>query len=311
MSKRLRNFLIAAAVLLIAGGIFSGVGLALGGMQPISIMRDGVQVLGPASTQSVSVSGSYKTLTSVDIDTDMINFRLIEGDSFRLTGAYDSSVTKVNITETNGRLVIASSPANTGLFGQNWFNFGFGFYHNSNNELTLTYPKGTNFDSASVKSDIGSLEVGDLKAKTLNVRLSTGSFNGSNITADALDVNMDIGGCTIDNLKVFNSAHFELDTGSLRLKNSSLKNLTAAMNIGGFDYTGELLGNIDISDDTGSAHIDLTNKASNLSYSIRSDVGSVTINGKSYGSSALSSSSSSSCDMTIKTNLGSVTLDTQ
>jgi hypothetical protein len=310
MSKTIRNFLLVAAVLIILGGVISGIGFALGGLAPVSITPEGVKLLNGGGRQT-DIKENYENLTSIDIDTDVMELRLEEGDSFKLTGSYNSDLIKVEIEESGGELRVRTHSANNGLFGWNWLNFGFGVYNQNYNELTLVYPKDTQFDAVALKSNLGSLRVGNLSAGALAVTLDAGSFNGTNIATDTLDVNMNLGACTIDRLVAKEYAGFKLDAGGLILEESKLNNATIKQNLGGCDFSGLLTGEADISLDLGSLNLNLENKEESLSYSIKTDLGSITVNGRGVGSPANQSAKSPECSMNLQSNLGSIHVSTR
>jgi hypothetical protein len=310
MSKTIRNFLLVAAVLIVLGGVISGIGFALGGLAPVSVTPEGVKLLNEGGRQ-VNVNENYKNLTSIDIDTDIMELRLEEGDSFRLTGSYNSDLVRVEIEESGGELQVRTHSANNGLFGWNWLNLGFGVYNQNYNELTLIYPKGTQFDTVALKSSLGSLRVDNLSAKALAVSLDAGSFNGTNIATDTLDVNMSLGSCTVDRLVAKNSAGFKLDGGGLALKESELNNVSIDQNLGGCDFSGLLTGKADIFLDLGSLNLNLENDEESLSYSIKTDLGSITVNGRSVGSPANLSAKSPECNLNLESNMGNINVSTR
>ncbi len=309
MSKLLRNFLLAAAILIIFGGVVSGIGYALGGMVPLSITNEGIKLFGQSGQHTV-VNESYRDLKSIEVNTDILELSFEEGDAFKVEGNYNPNIITLNISENNDALKIDSRSSSQGFFGWNWFNFGIGFGGGNINVLKITYPKNAEFESLKVTNDLGSLNMNDLSTQALNVKLNAGSFYGENITADEMDVDMDLGSCTINSLTSGKQSKFTMDAGSLSLTESSLTDTNAKLNLGQFDFSGLLEGNAEFSMDLGSINLDLENQEDKLGYSIETDLGSIHVNGKQAGSPANQKVSNPDCTMEVKSNLGSVNIET-
>lgn len=310
MSKRIRNFLIIAAVLIVVGGVVSGIGFALGGMIPVSIGGGGIHVAGQGE-RSTAVDESFRNLSSVEINTDILELELRQGDAFWLDGTYDANAITLDISESGGDLRINSRAANSGFFGWNWGFGNFGF-NTTINKLVLTYPANTGFDRVSIKNDLGSLEIDGLSTKSLQVQLDAGYFKGTDISADTVDVDMNLGGCDITGLVANNTTKFKMNAGSLNLIDSSLKNPDIKLNLGGFDYSGALGGNGKMTLDLGSLNLDLINKEADLGYDIDTDLGSINVNGRALSSPASTHSAAREATyLNIKCNLGSVDITTK
>ena len=305
MNKIVRNLLLLAAILIIVGCVMAGAGFASGGMKSVSVTQNGLVVAGANGDTTVEVNESYSKITDVVIDVDLAELKLVEGSSFSLKGRYNPEVQDLSITEKAGVLTISRKPL------INWFGFNFGFKYPLSNDLTLTYPKGTKFKSITITNNLGGLDVRNLEAKSLEVNLDAGSFDGSSILVDSLSMRLNLGGCTIKELTVAERAEFRLDAGSLDLERSSVNNLSVFNNLGGFDYSGALTGNVRIDLDVGSLKMSLENKADELSYTIDTDLGSIQVNGRKEGSPAHTTASSPTCTLDITTAMGGVTLNTR
>jgi len=312
MSKLVRNLLLLVAALVIVGGIIGGIGLALGGMKPISLTKDGLVILSTDSADSVEINESYTKLTEVHVNLKLGELKLVEGDSFSLRGRYNSAVQSFEITERNGVLTIVETSRRSGFFDWGFdlgLDLGSGLW--SSDALTLTYPKGTTFTNVDVTLDLGSLNVQTLRADSMSVRLSMGDFTGNKITVDSIDANMELGNCVVSDLTVTKQAEFTLSSGNLNLNNSSVYNLTLKNSMGNLEYSGVLKGTATCDLDLGSVTMDLENREDDLSYRIETDLGSVSVNGQRQGSSVSRSSSSPACTLEIRAAMGSVDLNTR
>ena len=308
MSKLVRNLLLFAVALVIAGGIIAGAGAILGGVKSIAFTANGPVILGSDSSDSTKVDESYKDITEVYINLDIGEVKLVEGDSFSLKGSYNPSLIDFKATEKDGVLTIRGKEIRTGFWGLGW---NWGFNARNDSTLTLTYPKGTQFESVDITLALGNLESMTLSADSLKVKLSLGNFTGRNITVDSIVADLDLGNCTISDFTVTKQAEITLDAGSLSLKNSSINNLTAKNSLGDLDYSGVLTGTAKCDLDLGSLKMDLDSMESELSYKIKTDLGSVTVNGRNQSSSVSNTAASPKCTLDISLALGSVTLKTR
>jgi DUF4097 and DUF4098 domain-containing protein YvlB len=304
-NKRTKVLLLIAGALLVVGGILATAGYALGGMKSVNLTPSGLAVSRPGSGDMVTIDERWAKLTSVDIDTSIGDLRMEEGDSFSLKGAYNSAYIQLEVSENNGVLTVRS------IDKHNYFGFNFGFFSESAHEMVLTYPKGTKFKDVSVKGSLGSLRAGDLTTENLSVSLNAGSFTAGHLTAETATIDMDLGNCDIDDLRVSQSAQATLHAGNFTVRNSNVTDLTAKTDLGNMSYAGVLKGKADLSLDLGSLNLNLDMAEKDLSYSLECDMGSITLNGKSLGTSARVSESSSVLALEVSSNLGSVKIATK
>jgi hypothetical protein len=304
MGKMTRNLLILAAVLVIFGGIITGVGALLGGARPIALYSDGSNFYTISDAEIVEINESYGRITEVNIDLDYSSIKLVEGNSFSLKGSYNSSILSFEITEKDGILTVRGKNRRT-------IQWNLGFNYRTSETLTLTYPKGTTFKNVDIVLDLGSLEISTLQADSLKLRLSAGSLTGGTISVDSFDARLDLGSCNLRGLTVSKQGEFTMENGSLTLRDSSIHDLTAKNSLGSVNYSGTLTGTAVVDLDLGSLRMDLANPDSELSYRINKDLGSVTVNGRAQGSSVNKTVTSPKCTLDLRTALGSITLNTK
>ena len=301
MSKAVRNFLILAAVLVIVGAIIAGAGFAFGGLRSITLTKDGPIVIGTDSKDMVTVDESYKKITTLDVDMDLGEFKLVEGDSFSLKGRYTSGLQRYEISENNGVLTIRAKQISRIGIGY----MGVGGYHD---QLTFTYPKGTKFDKVTIILALGSLEVRTLEVDALDISLDAGALSGSKITADRFTASLNLGSCDISQLSVSGYTDLNLDAGGLTLSNATVGKLRVNTHLGSVDFSGKLTGDASFNLDLGSLTMKLDNAESDVSYFVSSDIGSITINGKSRGNSVNSTNNTATCTLDISLSMGSANL---
>jgi len=304
MSKALRNLLIIAGVLVIIGAIIAGTGFAMGGMRSISFSKDGPIVVGVDGKDMVEVNESYNKITALDVQMDLGELKLEEGDSFSLKGRYTFGLQSFEISESNGVLTVRAKQ--TSRIGIGYI--GVGTFHD---QLTFTYPKGTKLDKVSIYLALGGLSIKNLDTDYLDVTLDAGAFNGNKVTTAQLIAQLNLGSCDIRQLSVSDSAKLNLDAGSLTLSNATVSNLSVDNHLGGVDFSGKLVDTADFNLDMGSISLKLDNRESDLSYNVSSNLGSVTINGKSHGNSVINTNTSSTCTLDVSLSLGSADVKTR
>ncbi|MCL1799416.1 MAG: DUF4097 domain-containing protein [Eggerthellaceae bacterium] len=305
MNKGLKNFLVLAGGLIVAGLIVAGIGFGLGGMRPVVFTSSGFIVEGSEGRGMTRIDESYSKVTDVFFDIDAVSLRLVEGDSFSLRGTYQATLQRFEVVERNGVLTVTGTSLAKG-----WWGFGF-LGNRMQDELTLTYPKGARFKGVDVALRLGSLGIQGLEADSLRVQLDLGDFQGRGIRAESMSADLKLGNCDVRDVTAGKQASFSMDSGSLYVKDSSVKNLTVVNRLGDVGYSGTLEGFAKAELDLGSLTFDLANKEGETSYRITADLGSIRINGRDQGTHASSTVSSPACTLDISLSLGSAELNTR
>jgi hypothetical protein len=304
MSKTTKVLLIIAGALILVGGILSGAGFGLGGMQPARLTESGLVVTERLSGASIAVDERWERLTGINIDVDLLELRLEEGDSFSLEGTYNPDVMTLDVSESGGTLTIHSRSQNDW-----WWNFGFGEVRRATN-MVLTYPRDTEFKEVSVRIGLGDLRVNHLSTERLNISLDAGNFIGKELATETLELGMSLGNCELDGLTVTDKAEMVLNSGSLRLDGAAIENLTSVNDLGNFDFSGVLSGEANIDMRLGSLIVDVEVPEDEIAYRIESDMGSATLNGHALGSVTSKRATSPKLTLDISSDLGSVTIRT-
>ncbi|MDR1014554.1 MAG: DUF4097 domain-containing protein [Coriobacteriales bacterium] len=306
MSKATRNLLLVAGALILIGAILGGTGYWMGGMKAVRLTGGGPVVIDSASGFLNAVDRQWEDLDGLDIDVDLLELSMVEGDAFSLTGSYDPGLTDFDISEEKGVLVIRSTDRHTPWWGFGQWGFGLPFGGIYEPKMVFTYPKGTRFEDVSVKSSLGSFHMEGLRAERLAVALDLGNLTGQDIAVEAFDARMSLGNCELDRLEVAKGAEIHMDGGNLRLDDAAIAGLSSTSNLGNFDFSGVLSGTADIAMDLGALDMALGIPENRIAYSIECDLGSSTLNGRHLGSSAHSNVASPELTLEVRTNLGSV-----
>jgi hypothetical protein len=306
MKRATKILLIIAVGLILVGGIIGIIGYALGGLKAVSLTPQGVVVTSDGGGELTSIDEQWDKLTGLDLDLNILDLELVPGDTFRLTGSYDSRLMDLKVSEDDGVLTVRSDYHKRwglGLFGIHETDLGPG--------LTLTYPRGTEFEQVLVSGDFGELQVEGLDARFLKADLDAGSFTGRDITVQELEMGLDAGSSKLDGLKVADSARIVMSAGRLDLKDSVVKDLSATCNMGDFDFAGTLSGRADIKMNLGDLDMRLDVAEKDIVYSIKSDMGSTTLNGRDARSSSQSGTSSPTLTLDVSLDMGSADIRTK
>ncbi|MDR2587482.1 MAG: DUF4097 domain-containing protein [Coriobacteriales bacterium] len=306
MKRTTKILLIVAVGLILVGGILGTIGYALGGLKAVNLTSQGVIVASDEGGVLASVDEQWDEITGLDINLDVLDLELVPGDTFKLTGSYDSRLMDLRVSEDDGVLTVRSTYRERwgfGLFGIHETDLGPG--------LTLTYPRGTKFEQVSVSGDFGELRVEGLDARSLKTELSAGSFTGRDITVQELEVDLDAGSAELDGLEVVDSARMLMSAGRLDLKDSTVENLSATCNMGDFDFSGTLSGRADIKMNLGDLDMRLDVAERDMAYSIESSMGSATLNGRNARSSTQSDASSPKLTLDVSLDMGSADIRTK
>ena len=141
-------------------------------------------------------------------------------------------------------------------------------------EITVSYPKKTEFEDASVEVAAGTVNLDDFYAKKLKVSVAAGEFlNDGAVTAEKADISVGTGNVDLDNLNVQN---LEADCG---------------------------IGNIDL---------DINGKESDYDYEISCSAGEIDIGDSSYsgiGHEKKISNPGASGKMDLDCGVGNITVD--
>lgn len=125
-----------------------------------------------------------------------------------------------------------------------------------------------------------------------------------------LDAAVDLGSVTLSGLTL-KTANLNLNLGSLTGENLTvLGDLVASVDLGSVDLEGDLAGVTDISADLGSVTLFLLRPASDYSWVLTADLGSITVGGRDQSShSGRVTAGRGDIPLTVQASLGSITLD--
>ncbi len=182
-------------------------------------------------------------LSSLKIDLDYADFKVIENDQFKI------EYNKKNISWKleNGILVIKDK-------NQNWFK------KNGKSNLIMYIPQELLFDMIDIDTGAGVIDIDILNTKDLflNIGAGKGDFKNLNIT---------------------NSAKIDAGLGKVQILAGKINDLNLGLGVGNFSISSVLTGQNNIKAGVGSLDINLIDGCENYKIKAEKGLGSITING--------------------------------
>jgi len=276
MTKAMKWFLIICSIVIGTGLALSILGFALGGTKGFDRIEERTKWIDLGASGSYkSLSNTYDSFTSMDIECDFGKVELIEGNEYKVEITYPKR------NEPTARVEKDTLVVKCKMDRKRWLNLGFlRGWNQSKASLKIYYPKDTEFDSVKVQNDLGDLKINSLRAKTLNVGLDLGSITLDQVEADLLIAN--------------------LDAGDMKAKNLTTKGMDAELNLGSMNIQGAIYGRTNATLDLGDCTITTSVPKNQYTIMTSIDLGSCQIDGNS--SSSLENSNAENrmelnCDM--------------
>ena len=238
---------IIAGVLIILGGVFTGVGIVSGADRNFEIWnRVGINVgLPEAKDMGYTKMDDFK---SVDVEADIAGVEIVKNDKNEYAVEYrlysDNPVCEVR----DGKLVIRERKT------ENGFNFTFPKLSGYSDSYIRIYVPETVLDSVKVTADMGSVNISDIDSKYFDTDCNMGEIVCSDIKADDMIISADMGRAVVSG-SVTGSLKAELDMGRAELK-------------GYFDC------DMDLNCSMGSVDITTYYSRDSYHYNIKTDMGS-------------------------------------
>lgn len=157
---------------------------------------------------------------------------------------------------------------------------GFTFFTwRSDAVITITLPKGMEFDNADIDNGAGKTDLSDITAKKIDLDNGAGELVLTNISAsEKMTVNNGAGEVRVDNL---NCGELKISggVGEIRVENSVCGGADIDNGIGSLRYNGEINGDAKINNGIGELRMSLKGNSSDYSFKVDSGIGQVKVNG--------------------------------
>lgn len=180
------------------------------------------------------------SIENLDIKVNSTKLNIINGESFKVT----TNSNKIKVNEVNGKLEIIDK-SNKMI---------------KDKEVTITIPNNYNFRE--VKIDLGAGE-------TVIDKLS----------ALIIDIEMDAGKLTINDIEAVNSMDIDGSAGEILILNCKVNNLDLDMGIGKSSVHGLITGKSKIDAGVGQLNINLLGTLEDYKFKVNKGIGSIKLNG--------------------------------
>lgn len=194
-------------------------------------------------------------IDSISIDHGVGELNVVKGDTFKIV-ARNIRKDSVRCEVENGKLSIKTHRSHWDILGWNFYPFNHDSY------ITVYVPE-------------------NIELKDFYIATGVGEANISDIKADKIKIETDVGSSQFDNIKA-KKISIDGGVGKISIRNSDLANLDLSTDVGGVDISGKLDGDCNIRGGVGKISLDCQADTDDYDFDISKGVGDVKINGDSY-----------------------------
>ncbi|MCR4669773.1 MAG: DUF4097 domain-containing protein [Saccharofermentans sp.] len=249
-------------------------------------------------TKIVTNEEELEAFKSIDVDTNIVNFKIEEGDGYKVKTEFPSELdTKINVEGDTLKVEVK------GKDGVNFdiVNFGNGISDKRCN-LTVVIPKGasSSLENLKIVSNAGNVNLDDLSFEKIDIDCDASNIDIKDIvsrkcTIDTNAGNVQIKDCDLGDLAVKTNA------GNIEFDKTKMTDLEIKSNMGNIDLDDVTFGKGNIESDVGNIEVDGTydelkaesdigaisasSDKDDTVFDLDTDIGAVTVNGKSKGRS--------------------------
>lgn len=249
MGKVIKSVSIICGIMIAIGFGLAVTGYLLGGMKPVAISFEGVQVVGQYDSNDLeTVEEQYVSVSSINLDlhqAQKIIFK--EGDAFSVNGVIPKNQGGLTAEWQNGVLTLRNTQNTKRWFGI--FDFGRN-RENKYSRVEVTYPAGTTFDVVNLRNGAGNLQVSDISAKELIIRSDLGNLDLVRLAADSMDITAAAGNASAAFLTT-GSITVHLSTGNLDLSDLIAEDADISNNLGNIDLSRLTAETLKVTSDMG------------------------------------------------------------
>ncbi|MDF2906713.1 MAG: hypothetical protein K0R34_2034 [Herbinix sp.] len=216
-----------------------------------------------------SYEESYADVTSIDMDIEYGEVKVVEGDTFKVDAKRLPENGFESYVDADGTWVIRQDSDDNNFIDFFGLHFSSGsIFHWSEDmtpRITITLPKDFVADDISLVIKAGDVEIDQIYAKN-------GSFNVS------------AGRLAVKELEVTEESKYIIGAGEMSLHNVSVNDITVDCGVGSVSIKGKVTGNSDVTCNVGSVELDLEGEEEDYSYDITASIGNIDIDNNSYHS---------------------------
>ena len=277
MKKALKIFLI----IFIIGVILGGIGIAIRGFKPFSISYTNgkLEVNDGQKAQLTLDKTEVDAFTNIDAHIAVGDVNIIPSDKYAIEYALDAS--KVTYEVKDGTLVVDTQESNK---------VSMDFSFSSNNYLNIYVPADSEFAKASIRGDVGEINIDSLKF-------------------DSLEIISNVGDVTLTKCTV-NTSNIVVNTGDLKLTNCALTSSDIESDTGDVTATN-LSVNTKLKVDSSVGDVVIALKSDKYNLDLKTSVGDIKVNGKEMddGVSQSYKEDNGGAKITLSTSTGDIELN--
>lgn len=223
---------------------------------------------GKTETETISID---QPIQSIETKIGMGQVYLLEGDSFKVTYTYDKGFGKPNVTFSDGQLNIVDKfrRGNENFNLKKWPKRG-----GDKIEYRIYYPKGSKLESVDINNNLGEVNISDVEAKSLSVKLDAGDIKLQRVNSD--------------------EANLYTSIGDIRTEATETNGLDVTTKMGDIHVEGILKGINDLSSSVGDVKIITSLDQELYTVQLNSQIGDIKVNGEDRGGSFSSNGSDAS-----------------
>lgn len=253
-----------AAIILLIGAIFTGIGALMGGVNSITYDH-GFRVV-----HNETVTRKLGNVKQLEVDSDNAYVEIIAGKQTTVTvSGSDAKATKINLN--NDILTITHSGDHNGI----GFNFGSAEAH-----IKITLPQ-KSLNQLNLSLTSGNLKLQQITTKDANISLNSGRLVANQLTVSHNGLLKSNSGDVKLSHSNLNKVTTQISSGELDIDNSTLSHFTATNASGDTDIEHSKLSGI-TSLTNRSGDVELNNSAS-TGYRLQTDSGEISVHDNDHG----------------------------
>lgn len=176
------------------------------------------------------------------------------------------------------------------------------FKDNKTNTLTLTIPEGVVIEAVKVRVDYGNFTMEKVTSDNVDIRLESGRLTMKEVTSKDSTLYIGSGNAELTDY-ISNKNSIEIAAGSLLMNNCTSEVCKITLDMGETTIKGELSGHTECTSALGSIEIKCTKAEKNYNYTLKTDLGIVSVNGID-GLTKLSANNNAANSINVSTGMG-------
>jgi DUF4097 and DUF4098 domain-containing protein YvlB len=256
-------------ITIVAGLILAIIGFTLGASRSLYIDRTGVHISGNEITHIAE--HDFTPFRNINIDSGYINVELVSSNAYGIEINSDNAGWSWSLENDTLTVSLIRSPRVQIM--------NFNFLPIEQNYIKVFIPTDTMLDIVSVKTSSGSIEIGDIRALSVQVNSATGNIRLSNLLSTYLQAATTSGNITGS---IINAENFIYNTrtGDGRLQTINAEMFSAHSTSGDLTITGSNFTAVNVTARTGTI---TGNGIRSLSTSVQTTSGNIRLSGDFSG----------------------------